>query len=53
MLRRPAVIGAPARPASKALNSVACFAFVALLAAAFWAGALWIVQTLFQLFAAA
>ena len=53
MLRRPALIGAPARPAGKAVQSVACLAFVAMLAAAFWAGALWIGETLLRLLAAA
>lgn len=53
MLRRPALIGAPARPVGKAVESVACLAFVALMASAFWTGALWIFETLIRMFAAA
>lgn len=52
MLRRPALIGANSRPQAKGLESVACLAFVALLAVAFWAGALWIGETIIRLLAA-
>lgn len=51
MLRRPALIGAPARQTGKSVHSVACLAYVGLLAAAFWAGALWIGETLVRLLA--
>jgi hypothetical protein len=40
--------GAPRRQ-TRALSSVACLAFVALLGMAFWAGAVWIGQALLQL----
>jgi hypothetical protein len=49
MLRNPAVIGASARSSGKAVHSVSCLAFVAILAAAFWAGALWIGETLLRI----
>lgn len=57
MLRRTAMAGANARSVSRsparALGSIACLAFVALLASAFWAGALWIGRTLLILLAGA
>jgi len=51
MLRRPAIIGASARSEAKGPASIACLAFVALLATAFWAGALWIGETIIRLLA--
>ena len=41
------------RPGRKGASSVACLAFVALIAVAFWAGAVWIVQILMQVMAGA
>ena len=41
MSRNPAWAGMGARQA-KGASSVACLAFVAVMASAFWAGALWI-----------
>ena len=53
MLQRPAIIGASARPEAKGLGSIACLAFVAFLAVAFWAGAVWIGETIIRLLATA
>jgi len=36
----------------KSASSIACLAFVALMATAFWAGALWVGNIVMQLFAA-
>jgi len=36
----------------KGASSIACLAFVALMATAFWAGALWVGNVIMQLFAA-
>lgn len=41
MLRRPAFGGA-ARAVGRGASSIACLAFVVVLAIAFWAGAVWI-----------
>ena len=42
-MRRNLAFGGMARPvANRGVSSLACLAFVALLALAFWAGALWI-----------
>ncbi|WP_297696758.1 hypothetical protein [Phenylobacterium sp.] len=44
-MRRHLVFGDAARPeVSRSVSSLACLAFVALLAVAFWAGALWLGQ---------
>jgi hypothetical protein len=37
-----------ARPTAKGVSSLACLAFVALLGAAFWAGAAWIAQAILR-----
>ena len=41
-----------ARRSAKGVSSVACLAFVALLAVAFWAGALWVGNLVLQLLVA-
>ena len=51
MSRRAAYAGV-ARESAKGVSSVACLAFVAVLALAFWAGALWFGALLIQLFSA-
>lgn len=44
-MRRNLAFGGAARPEmSRSVSSLACLAFVALLAVAFWAGAVWIAQ---------
>jgi len=49
-MRRHLVFGGAARPeANRSVSSLACLAFVALLAVAFWAGALWIGQVVVRL----
>jgi hypothetical protein len=50
MSRNPAWVGLGGRQA-KGASSIACLAFVALLATAFWAGALWIGNLMLQLLA--
>jgi len=50
MARSPAWVGMAGRP-SKGASSVACLAFVGLLGAAFWAGAVWIGNMMLQLLA--
>ena len=46
-MRRNLAFEGLARPhGNRAVSSVACLAFVALLAVAFWAGAVWIAQLL-------
>ncbi|MFN3513033.1 MAG: hypothetical protein ACK41C_08315 [Phenylobacterium sp.] len=52
MLRIPA-FGGVAREAATGAKPVACLAFVAVLAVAFWAGALWIGNLIIHLFSAA
>jgi hypothetical protein len=47
-MARHLAFGGAARPAGRNLSSVACLAFVALLAAAFWAGAVWIGEFLLR-----
>ena len=44
------VFGGPARRQERAVGSIACLAFVLLLASAFWAGALVLGQVLMRLF---
>lgn len=44
MRRHLAFGGAARQEVNRSVSSVACLAFVALLAVAFWAGALWIAQ---------
>jgi hypothetical protein len=51
-MRRSLVWRGAARPEDRPVKSVACLAFVAFLAMAFWAGALWIIQFLFRVSAA-
>jgi hypothetical protein len=49
-MRRDLAFGGAARPmVGKGVSSVACLAFVVVLALAFWAGAVWLGQVLFQL----
>ncbi len=50
MQRNPVITGVTRGPA-RAASSIACLAFVALLAVAFWAGALWIGAELLNLLA--
>lgn len=50
MLPNP-VLGGVARETAQGAKPVACLAFVAILAVAFWAGALWIGNTILQLLA--
>ena len=47
-MRRDLAWGA-ARPVRKGASSIACLAFVVLMAAAFWTGAVWIGQALMQI----
>jgi hypothetical protein len=47
-MARNLAFGGAARPLGRNASSVACLAFVALLAVAFWAGALWIGQLLLR-----
>lgn len=47
---RNVAFGGGSRGAARGVTSVACLAFVAVLAVAFWAGALWIGNTLIHLF---
>ena len=46
---RPVAFGGASRGAARGLTSIACLAFVGMLAIAFWAGALWIGNTIIQL----
>ena len=49
-MRRDLAFGGPTRPATgRCTRSLACLAFVFLLAAAFWMGAVWIGQALMGL----
>ncbi len=48
---RPVAFGGASRGAARGLTSIACLAFVAVLAIAFWSGALWIGNTLIQMLA--
>ncbi|WP_374578616.1 hypothetical protein [Phenylobacterium sp.] len=48
---RNVAFGGASRGAARGLTSIACLAFVAALAVAFWAGALWIGGTLIHLLA--
>ncbi len=47
-MARNLAFGGAARPLGRNASSLACLAFVALLAVAFWAGALWIGQLLLR-----
>lgn len=49
MSHHPAYAGGTTRRSGKSLGSIACLAFVAVLAAAFWAGALWIAEMLIRM----
>ena len=51
MPRKAAYAGVVREPA-RGVSSVACLAFVAVLALAFWAGAVWVGNLLLQLLAA-
>ena len=48
-MRRNLAYGAVARPVAQGISSVACLAFVAFLAIAFWAGTVWIGQFMIRL----
>jgi hypothetical protein len=48
-MRRELAFHGAARHAERPVRSIACLAFVAILGAAFWAGAVWIAQTYLQL----
>lgn len=48
-MRRDLAFRGPARQAWRPASSIACLAFVALLALAFWAGVVWIAQTFMAL----
>jgi hypothetical protein len=48
-MSRHSVIGGVSRETVKSISSVACLAFVVVLALAFWAGALWIGNTLLRM----
>ncbi|HEX3700756.1 MAG TPA: hypothetical protein VHV27_08795 [Phenylobacterium sp.] len=48
-MRRNLAFGGLARPANRSVSSLACLAFVALLAVAFWAGAAWIGHVLVRM----
>ena len=48
MRRNVALVGSM-RPGNRAASSMACLAFVAVLAVAFWAGAVWIVEALIRM----
>ncbi|CAN7530873.1 hypothetical protein LJR164_003721 [Phenylobacterium sp. LjRoot164] len=48
---RPVAFGGASRGAARGLTSIACLAFVGMLAIAFWAGALWIGNTLIRVLA--
>ncbi len=49
-MRHDLAFGGAARPAiGKGVSSIACIAFVVVLALAFWAGAVWLGQMLFQI----
>lgn len=49
MPRNPVLGGAARVSGRQGASSIACLAFVIFLAAAFWAGALWIVESLLSL----
>jgi hypothetical protein len=51
-MSRNAILAGMDRNQSKSVSSIACLAFVAVLATAFWAGALWIGNLLLQVLAA-
>ena len=48
-MRRDFAFTGVARQAERPVRSVACLAFVAVLGAAFWAGAAWIAETFVRL----
>ena len=48
-MRREFAFRGVARPKERTARSIACLAFVAALALAFWAGAAWIVETFVRL----
>ena len=48
-MRRDLALSGAARQAERPVRSVACLAFVALLGAAFWAGAAWIVESFIRM----
>lgn len=48
-MRRAFAFTGVARQAQRPVRSVACLAFVAILGAAFWAGAAWIAETFLRM----
>ena len=49
-MRRNLAFGGAARPGiGRSVSSVACLAFVAILAVAFWSGAVWLAQALLRI----
>lgn len=48
-MRRDLALSGVARQVERPVRSVACLAFVALLGAAFWAGAAWIAQNFLRM----
>lgn len=51
-MSRNAILAGMGRSQSKSVSSIACLAFVAVLATAFWAGALWVGNLLLQVLSA-
>ena len=51
-MSRNAALAGVARGSARGVSSIACLAFVAVLAVAFWAGALWIGNLLLHLLSA-
>lgn len=49
-MRSDFALGGARRHIERPARSIACLAFVAILGAAFWAGATWIVTTVFSLY---
>lgn len=49
-MRRDFALGGVTRQIERPARSIACLAFVAILGAAFWAGAMWIAATVFSLY---
>jgi hypothetical protein len=48
-MQRSPVFGSVARHQARGASSIACLAFVGVMAVAFWAGAVWIGNTLLSL----
>jgi len=49
-MRRDLALTGATRQMERPARSIACLAFVAVLGAAFWVGAAWIVETLLRLY---